>query len=61
MRVIKASSRATRQAPGANFTGTVFMDEVVTGASPSRLRGLSVSFTPGARTAWHTYPPAEPQ
>jgi quercetin dioxygenase-like cupin family protein len=56
MKVIKASSRATRQAPAANFTGTVFMDEVVTGTPPSRLRGLSVSFTPGARTAWHTHP-----
>jgi hypothetical protein len=30
MKVIKASSRATRQAPAANFTGTVFMDEVAT-------------------------------
>jgi quercetin dioxygenase-like cupin family protein len=56
MKVIKVSRRATRQAPAANFTGTVFMDEVVTGTPPSRLRGLSVSFTPGARTAWHTHP-----
>jgi len=56
MKVIKASSRATKMAPAANFTGTVMMDEVVTGAPPSRLRGLSVSFTPGARTAWHTHP-----
>jgi quercetin dioxygenase-like cupin family protein len=56
MKVIKAASRATRAAPAANFTGTVFMDEVVTGQPPSRLRGLSVSFTPGARTAWHTHP-----
>jgi quercetin dioxygenase-like cupin family protein len=32
------------------------MDEIVTGAPPSRLRGLSVSFMPAARTAWHTHP-----
>jgi len=51
MRVIKASSRPTKLAPAENFTGTVMQDEVVTGASPSRLRATSVSFTPGARTA----------
>lgn len=56
MRVIKASSRPTKLAPAENFTGTVMQDEVVTGASPSRLRATSVSFTPGARTAWHTEP-----
>lgn len=56
MRVIKASSRPTKLAPAENFTGTVMQDEVVTGASPSRLRATSVSFTPGARTAWHTHP-----
>jgi quercetin dioxygenase-like cupin family protein len=56
MQVIKASSRVTKVAPAANFTGTMLMDEVVTGTPPSRLRGLSVSFTPGARTAWHTHP-----
>ena len=56
MRVIKASSRPTKLAPAENFTGTVMQDEVVTGESPSRLRATSVSFTPGARTAWHTHP-----
>jgi quercetin dioxygenase-like cupin family protein len=56
MKVVKASSRTTRTAPAANCTGTVYMDEIVTGQLPSRVRGLSVSFAPGTRTAWHTHP-----
>jgi quercetin dioxygenase-like cupin family protein len=38
------------------FTGTVWLDEIVAASSPSRLRTLSVHFTPGARTAWHRHP-----
>jgi quercetin dioxygenase-like cupin family protein len=34
----------------------VFQDEVVVGAAPSRMRASVVSFTPGARTAWHSHP-----
>jgi quercetin dioxygenase-like cupin family protein len=34
----------------------VFSDEVVVGTAPSRMRGSVVSFTPGARTAWHSHP-----
>lgn len=56
MKVVRAADRATKPAPGANFTGTVYQDEVVTGIAPSRLRASVVSFTPGARTAWHRHP-----
>ncbi|MBV9251785.1 MAG: cupin domain-containing protein [Acetobacteraceae bacterium] len=56
MTILRASARATRVAPAANFTGTVFNDEVVVGKSPSRMRASVVSFTPGARTAWHSHP-----
>lgn len=56
MPVIKAGARPTRQAPAANFTGVVWMDEVVVGEKPSRMRATRVSFTPGARTNWHTHP-----
>ena len=38
------------------FTGVVWIDEIVATGSPSRLRSLSVHFTPGARTAWHRHP-----
>src|SRR5690349_16897339 len=56
MRIVRAAERATKPAPAANFTGTVFQDEVVVGVPPSRLRASVVSFTPGARTAWHAHP-----
>ncbi len=56
MKILRSSARATRIAPASNFTGTVFNDEVVTGTAPSRMRGSVVTFTPGARTAWHTHP-----
>jgi quercetin dioxygenase-like cupin family protein len=56
MKITKAGSRPTKPAPAEYFTGTVLQDEVVVGTPPSRLRALSVSFTPGARTAWHTHP-----
>jgi quercetin dioxygenase-like cupin family protein len=34
----------------------VFQDPVITANSPSRLGGSVVTFTPGARTAWHAHP-----
>ena len=56
MTVLRASQRSTKVQPAANFTGTVFSDEVVSGKSPSRMRASVVSFTPGGRTAWHSHP-----
>ena len=56
MKILRATARATKSAPASNFTGTVYQDEVVTGVLPSRLRASVVSFTPGARTYWHTHP-----
>ena len=50
MKVIRAAARPTKLQPATNFTGTVFADEVVVGAPPSRMRATVVSFTPGART-----------
>jgi quercetin dioxygenase-like cupin family protein len=56
MKVVKASTRPTKVAAAEYFTGTVLQDEVVVGTPPSRLRALSVTFNPGARTAWHKHP-----
>ena len=56
MTVLRASARATRVGPAANFTGLVFNDEIVAVKLPSRMRAAVVSFTPGARTAWHIHP-----
>jgi quercetin dioxygenase-like cupin family protein len=54
--VVRAATRPTKQGAAANFSGVVFQDEVVVGQAPSRMRASVVSFTPGARTAWHSHP-----
>lgn len=56
MAVVRAGARPTKQGAAANFTGTVWQDEVIVGQAPSRMRATMVSFTPGARTAWHRHP-----
>lgn len=56
MAVIRAQSRPTKQAPNDRFTGSVWQDEVIVGSAPSRMRATNVSFSPGARTAWHSHP-----
>jgi quercetin dioxygenase-like cupin family protein len=56
MKILRSAGRKTNLGPATNFTGTVFADEVVVGQAPSRMRATVVSFTPGARTAWHSHP-----
>ena len=55
-KILRAAARATRVQPTTNFTGTVFADEVLVGEKPSRMRDTRGTFTPGARTFWHTHP-----
>lgn len=38
------------------FNGAVRVDPLFQAASPARVAGASVTFEPGARTAWHTHP-----
>ncbi len=56
MEFFPAGSRATRKAPASYFTGTVWQDPIVEAPEPATVRALSVTFEPGARTAWHTHP-----
>ncbi len=51
-----AGSRPTRQANPDWFTGTVWQDPIVETEAPARVRAVSVTFAPGARTNWHTHP-----
>lgn len=51
-----AGSRPSEPGDPAYFTGTVRMDPLISAPDPARLRGVSVTFEPGARTAWHTHP-----
>jgi quercetin dioxygenase-like cupin family protein len=41
--------------PAEWFTGDVWIDAIVRGDPPSRVRVSAVHFTPGARTAWHSH------
>jgi quercetin dioxygenase-like cupin family protein len=50
-----AASRATKTAPADTFTGTVLQDALVSSQAPSRTSATLVTFTPGARTNWHTH------
>ena len=42
--------------PADWFTGTVRIDPLFQAKAPARAAGASVTFEPGARTAWHTHP-----
>lgn len=56
MEIKRGGSQASVKGPGDWFTGTVRIDPLFTAPSPARVRGASVTFEPGARTAWHTHP-----
>lgn len=56
MIIHRAGSRPSTPANPDYFTGTVRMDPLINAPHPARLNALSVTFEPGARTAWHTHP-----
>lgn len=57
MEIKRAGSQASIQGPADWFTGTVRIDPLFLKANaPARVTGASVTFEPGARTAWHTHP-----
>lgn len=45
----------TAKGPAGWFTGDVWLDGIVRGEEPSRVRVMAVRFTPSARTAWHSH------
>ncbi len=56
MDIVRAGSRPSGKGSADWFTGTVRTDPLFNGFDPARVQGVSVSFEPGARTAWHTHP-----
>jgi len=56
MKIIACGSAPTRKPPESWFTGAVLQMPIIEAEGPARLRAASVSFEPGARTAWHTHP-----
>jgi quercetin dioxygenase-like cupin family protein len=56
MDITRVGSLPSMQGPADWFTGTVRMDSFFQAPDPARVTGASVTFEPGARTAWHTHP-----
>ena len=56
MKITPAGSQPSGKGPPDYFTGTVRVDPLFQAPDPARIRGASVTFEPGARTAWHTHP-----
>lgn len=56
MEIKRAGEQASVRGPEDWFTGTVRIDRLMTLPEPARVEGASVTFEPGARTAWHTHP-----
>ena len=56
MQIKRSGSQPSRQGPTEYFTGTVRIDPQFEAPDPARAVGASVTFEPGARTAWHTHP-----
>src|SRR6185295_19862095 len=56
MDIKSSGSQPSRKGPAEYFTGTVRIDPLFDAADPARAVGASVTFEPGARTAWHTHP-----
>jgi quercetin dioxygenase-like cupin family protein len=56
MEIKRNGSRPSGKGPADWFTGTVRIDPLFQAEEPARGVGASVTFEPGARTAWHTHP-----
>ena len=52
----RSGSQPSGKGPADWFTGTVRIDPLFQAPDPARVVGASVTFEPGARTAWHTHP-----
>jgi len=56
MEIKRSGSQPSAKGPADYFTGTVRIDAPFAGEDPARVGGATVTFEPGARTAWHTHP-----
>ncbi|GGD19130.1 (R)-mandelonitrile lyase [Aureimonas glaciei] len=56
MDIKRNGSQPSAPGPSDYFTGTVRLDAPFSASAPARISGATVTFEPGARTAWHTHP-----
>ena len=56
MDIQRSGSQPSGKGPSEYFTGVVRVDPLFQAPNPARISCASVTFEPGARTAWHTHP-----
>jgi quercetin dioxygenase-like cupin family protein len=56
MEIKRSGSQPSGTGSAEWFTGAVRIDPLFQAPEPARAVGASVTFEPGARTAWHTHP-----
>jgi quercetin dioxygenase-like cupin family protein len=56
LNIKRVGTQASGKGPADWFTGAVRIDPLFQAPAPALLSGASVTFEPGARTAWHTHP-----
>ena len=56
MDIVRNGSRPSTKGSADWFCGIVRVDPLFQATAPARASGASVTFEPGARTAWHTHP-----
>jgi quercetin dioxygenase-like cupin family protein len=56
MEITRIGSQPSAKGPADWFTGAVRIDRLFQPHASARAAGASVTFEPGARTAWHTHP-----
>jgi quercetin dioxygenase-like cupin family protein len=56
MQIKRAGTQPSTPGPADWFTGTVRIDPLFPVTPPARAAANTVTFEPGARTAWHTHP-----
>jgi quercetin dioxygenase-like cupin family protein len=54
--VTRVGTNPSMAGPSSNFTGAVRVDSRFSATAPAKVGGGTVTFEPGARTAWHTHP-----
>ena len=56
MEIKRSGSQHSGKGPAEYSTGSVRVDPLLKAPDPARVAGASVTFEPGARTAWHKHP-----
>jgi len=56
MKIVRSENLPKMPGPTDWFTGSVEVEMLFNSFDKDRVQGASVTFQPGARTAWHTHP-----